>query len=197
MWWMISGLSWSWLLDVVMLVWWCTLCVDVSLLLWVFVFCCLSCFFFRDLSVNPASFYVWFLRFSTRWLLVLLTICFISWWIVIWSEDHFSIFCIKKIVFRVTLIIFIFRDYIGIYVKVFYNTTEDKSFIFVRRFGWTSFDEVWVSKNQDTAGLEVEISARHHFWIFDVSFTKIKRIIITTTLIIITILIIGVWGWLN
>ena len=69
--------------------------------------------------------------------------------------------------------------------------------LFVRRFGWTSFDEVWVSKNQDTAGLEVEISARHDFWIFDVSCTKIKRIIITTTLIIVTILIIGVWGWLN
>ena len=32
------------------------------------------------------------LRFSTRWRLVLSTICVISWWIVIWRRDNFSFF---------------------------------------------------------------------------------------------------------
>ena len=90
-----------------------------------------------------------------------------------------------------------FRDYIGIYVKMFCNTTEDKSFILR-----ADSDGLLLMRSENQKIKLLQDSKLRSvldmiFWIFDVSFTKIQRIIITTTLIIVTILIIGVWGWLN
>ena len=51
------------------------------------------------------------------------------------------------------------------------------------------FDKISVSKYQVATGLEVEKTVRHDFWIFDISFTYIKRIKIMITIIIISILI--------
>ena len=114
------------------------------------------------------------LRVSTRWRLVLSTIRVISWWIVIWSQDNFSFFFV---VFRLTFISFILSWAFKNMFKMYYNTTEIESF-FTDGFKWTSFDKISVPKNQVTTGLRVEMSVRHDFWVFDVSFTKKIRIMI-------------------
>ena len=119
------------------------------------------------------------LRLSSRWYPVLSTTCFISWWKVLWSEDHFFDFCKKKIVFRLTLIIFIFFVIILEYMSKCFviRRRTNHSFLYADSGGLLLMRSEYQKIN--TAGLEVEISARHDFWIFDVSFTKIKRIIIT------------------
>ena len=169
---------------------WCILCADLFLLSWVYrvSFSGCVCQYYFVLSL--------ILRFSTRWRLVVSTSFMISWWAVIWGQGKFS-FSLESCFVWHWPFHFFYRDYREFWSNSFVTRRRTKIFVAMRRFGWTSFDEVWESENQVATGLEVEKTVRHDFWIFDVSFTKIKRIKITTTLITNTILIYGIWGWLN
>ena len=168
------------------------------------VFCMLTCFCSRDClfsaichvsfsrCVCQYSFVLCLnLRFSTCWRLVLSTICVISWWIVIWSRDIYIYIYIYIYFNRISTVIDHFHFFAPFknMFKMFCNTTEIKSFVFISRFGSTSLDETSESKIQVTTGLDVEMSVRHDFWIFDDSFTYIKRIKIMITPIIMTNLI--------
>ena len=126
---------------------WCILCADVFLLSWVFVSFLFIVCLFRDVSVNITSFCLWCCVFSTRWRLVVSTSFMISWWAVIWCQGKFSFSLESCFVWHWPFHFFIVT--IGNSDRtVLLTRRRTKIFVAMRRFGWTSFDEVWESENQ-------------------------------------------------